>query len=106
MSDLNVDGHELRASGHMADHVNSDDLHEKMTAAVSKTSDAADELTGWSVSQELANVADTWEKALNGLRKRLDAEAAALRGCATNHEWNDVLTGRDFEGITGFNDFV
>lgn len=106
MSDLNVDGHELRASGHMADRVNSDDLHEKMTGAVSKTSNAADELSGWSVSEELANVAETWEKGLDGLRKRLDAEGDALRGCAKGHEWNDDLTGRDFEGITGFNDFV
>ncbi|MBM9503182.1 hypothetical protein [Actinacidiphila acididurans] len=56
-------------------------------------------LSGWVIRTEADAVADTWAPALRGLQERMSAAADALRQCATSHEWNETLIGRDFEEL-------
>lgn len=99
MTDLNVKPQELLASAHMTDVVNSPALHSRVTGAIGAMDDASQALTGWSVQPELDELSSTWAAALKGLQARMTASADALRGCATTHQWNDTLLGRDFEGL-------
>ncbi|MBM9506821.1 hypothetical protein [Actinacidiphila acididurans] len=99
MTDLNVDPGELRVSAHMVDTVNGRDLDDRIKQALASTNAVAQALSGWTVRTEADAVADTWQPALRGLQERMSAAADALRQCATSHEWNETLMGRDFEGI-------
>lgn len=99
MTDLNVDPGELRVSAHVVDTVNDRDLDERIKQAVAGTDAVAAALSGWSIRTEADALADTWALALRGLQERMSAAADALRQCATSHEWNETLIGRDFEGI-------
>ena len=99
MTDLNVKPDELRVSAHRADMLNGKDMHDRINQAVTGMETAATSLRGWSISSEIDELADTWKPALKGLQERISAGADALRECATSHEWNDALIGRDFEGI-------
>jgi hypothetical protein len=99
MSDLNVRPGELRASADMADRINSADLHLRISQALTGTDSAATALRGWSIGAEVDALGDSWMPALRGLQERMSAAAGALRECAAGHEWNETLTGRDFEGI-------
>lgn len=99
MTDLNVKPDELRVSAQMADAINSQAMHAQINQAVTDTDTAADSLSSWSIHAELDELANTWRSALKGLQDRMSAGADALRGCATTHEWDDTLLGRDFEGL-------
>jgi hypothetical protein len=99
MSDLNVEPDELRVSARMADAINGEDLHNRIAHALTGTEALAGSMTGWPIRSELDALSDTWKPALQGLQERIAAAAAALRGCAVSHEWNETLIGRDFEGL-------
>ena len=99
MTDLNVKPDELRVSANRADTLNGKDMHDRINQAITGADTAATSLRGWSISSEIDELADTWKPALKGLQERISAGADALRECATSHEWNDTLIGRDFEGI-------
>ncbi|WP_225851219.1 hypothetical protein [Streptomyces sp. HPF1205] len=99
MSDLNVTPGALRTSAAMADGVNSEDLHLRIGHALTATEAASEALRGWLIGAELQELADSWRPALRGLQERISATAQALRECAASHDWNETLTGRDFEGI-------
>ncbi|WP_399086613.1 hypothetical protein ACGH2B_08700 [Streptomyces sp. BBFR2] len=96
MSKISVDPGELRAAAHAEDSI-SEDMKEKNNKAISTAKDAGASLKGWSLSQALLTLANTWEPALDGMRRRATAGAANLRTCADGHEWNDATVSKDFE---------
>lgn len=99
MTDLNVKPGDLRVSAQVADTINGEDLDKGITHALGSTRTLAELMRGWSVGSELDALSGTWGPALKGLQERIAAAADALRGCAASHEWNEMLIGRDFEGL-------
>lgn len=95
-SKTSVDPGELRAAAHAEDSI-SEDMTDKNRKAISTTKDAGASLSGWSLSQALLTVADTWEPSLDGMRRRAAAGASNLRTCADGHEWNDAAASKNFE---------
>ncbi|MFB6436797.1 hypothetical protein ACFCVY_08435 [Streptomyces sp. NPDC056411] len=95
-SKTSVDPGDLRAAAHAEDAI-SDDMTGKNRKAISATKDAGASLKGWSLSQALLTVADTWEPSLDGMRRRAATGASNLRTCADGHEWNDAAASKDFE---------
>ncbi|QIK04753.1 hypothetical protein G7Z12_00325 [Streptomyces sp. ID38640] len=95
-SKTSVDPGELRAAAHAEDSI-SQDMTDKNRKAISTTKDAGALLRGWSLSEALLTVADTWGPALDGMRQRAATGASNLRICADGHEWNDAAASKDFE---------
>ncbi|WP_414503904.1 hypothetical protein [Streptomyces sp. NEAU-L66] len=95
-SKTSVDPGELRAAAHAEDSI-SQDMTDKNRKAISTTKDAGALLRGWSLSEALLTVADTWGPALDGMRRRAATGASNLRICADGHEWNDAAASKDFE---------
>lgn len=95
-SKTSVKPEELRAAAHAEDSI-SDDMTDPNAKAISTAKDAAASLKGWSLSQALQTVADSWKPSLDGMRGRAKTGAGNLRTCAEGHEWNDDATSKDFE---------
>lgn len=95
-SKTSVDPGELRAAAHAEDSI-SQDMTDKNRKAISTTTDAGASLRGWSLSEALQTVADTWGPSLDGMRQRAATGASNLRICADGHEWNDAAASKDFE---------